>query len=822
MPRHRYATYTSHADDWRIYAYTKPPERDKRWKRGNISGVGLVKVGESKVGTNAMRIAGQHRTGAGVDPEIVHLFFEEEIRTPGGKWFADKALHKVLEGAGVKRVSRDNTGNEWFEATIEEVKAAIVALRNGTEVDFQRWQSYEMRPSQRDAVDITDAHFRSARRGAPAKFLWNAKMRFGKTHAAYQLALRMRWKRVLVITYQPAVSDSWKSDLLTHVAFRGWEYLDKDSAPTTKAQLAKIRGPLVWFVSFQDLFGTDDDGAVKRRNKLIHDTQWDCIIIDEYHFGAWRENAREIFDPSERKAVAGLQEGSLRPAQMGLNSQRFLYLSGTPFRAITFGEFNSTETFNWTYVDEQEQKQALAAAGAPNPYEELPALRLMTYELSGLAEQFADEGYNSFSLSEFFRATKNDARNRYEFENPNRVVAFLDLIRGKNREHQRVQIKADSPRAPFPFEGVDYRDSVKHSVWYLPDVASCHAMGDMLRSYPGFSRYVVTVAAGSSAGQGAKALKPVREAIQEVDDEGLDGTITLTCGKLLTGVTVPDWGAILMLRNLEAPETYFQAAFRVQSPCSSRLPDGTLAPGYKTDSYVFDFNPNRALSVVGQYALTQAAATGDDPKDVLGKLLQFLPIFKYGEGAMASVDVRQVIATATRDVAQRALDAKWKSSLLVHVNDETLGALASDPSLLAALANVRSLDGSTKDLDVVLSKNAKLRKAARQKGKDKLTKKQQADLKNVEKQLSDLKEKMKDLTATIPAFMYVSDLREKTLQEVIDTTEPDLFLKVTGLTLEMFVKMKDLGVFNGVNIDLSVDRFRVEEEPSFTYFKPLK
>lgn len=275
-----------------------------------------------------------------------------------------------------------------------------------------------------------------------------------------------------------------------------------------------------------------------------------------------------------------------------------------------------------------------------------------------------------------------------------------------------------------------------------------------------------------------------------------------------------------MLRNLEAPESYFQAAFRVQSPRSSRLPDGTLAPGYKSDVYVFDFNPNRALSLVGQYALTQAGATGDEPRDVLGKLLQFLPIFKYGEGAMSSVDVRQVLSAATRDVAQRALDAKWKSALLVNINDETLRALADDERLLSALAKVRSLAGATEDLDVVLSKNEKLRKAARRKGKGKLTKKQRDELKETDKQLDQLKKKMKDLTATIPAFMYLTDLREKTLQEVIETTEPELFEKATGMTREVFVKMRDLGVLNGVNIDLSVDRFREEEEPSFTYFKP--
>ena len=189
---------------------------------------------------------------------------------------------------------------------------------------------------------------------------------------------------------------------------------------------------------------------------------------------------------------------------------------------------------------------------------------------------------------------------------------------------------------------------------------------------------------------------------------------------------------------------------------------------------------------------------------------------------MAAVDLRQVIATATRDVAQRALDAKWKSHLLVRVTDETLNALSTDAALMDALGGVRSLRGTTKDLELVLSKNSKLKEAVRKKGKDSLTKKQQADLKAVEKQLSDLRDKMKDLTATIPAFMYVSDIRERTLQELIDTEEADLFRKVTGLAIDAFVKMKDLGIFNGVNIDLSVDRFREEEEPSFTYFKQME
>ncbi|WP_395161633.1 DEAD/DEAH box helicase family protein, partial [Ilumatobacter sp.] len=571
MARERYGDYTSHPDDWRIYAYTKSPERLKRWKRGDGGGVGLIKVGESKAGRNAKRIAGHNRTGAGVDPEIEELILEEEVKTPSGAWFSDKALHKVLEGAGVKRIASDNTGDEWFEATIEEVRAAIIALRTGTEVDFQRWQNFKMRPSQEKAVDATEAYFSGAKDTDTVKFLWNAKMRFGKTHAAYQLAMRMKWKRLLVITYQPAVADSWRTDLLTHAAFKGWEYVDKDTAPTTKAGLAKITAPLAWFVSFQDLFGTDGDGAVKKRNKLVHEMAWDCIVIDEYHFGAWRENAREMYDPSERKSVGALQNASFRPDQTGLSANRFLYLSGTPFRAITFGEFSTEEMFNWSYVEEQAAKQEDGASG-PNPYEELPTLSVMTYELGSLTEEFADGSNNAFSLTDFFKATRNEANGGYEFENQNRVVAFLHLIKGHKRTHQLKQLSADADAAPFPFEGTDYGDAVMHSVWYLADVAACHAMGELLASKPKFSQYKIVVAAGSSVGQGAKALKPVRRAISESTEAGLEGSITLTCGKLLTGVTVREWGAILMLRNLQAPASYYQASFRVQSPRSSRLP----------------------------------------------------------------------------------------------------------------------------------------------------------------------------------------------------------------------------------------------------------
>jgi len=281
---------------------------------------------------------------------------------------------------------------------------------------------------------------------------------------------------------------------------------------------------------------------------------------------------------------------------MGLTAAHYLYLSGTPFRAITNGEFTEDAIFNWTYVDEQSEKAGWSDADGPNPYVELPRMEMYAYEMGQDAAAWAAEGeFNGFSLTEFFKAKKVDPKSNasgpgaYVFEDPTQVSEFLEMLRGKLSEEMKTLI-ITGQKPPFPYESAVFKDAVKHSVWYLPDVAACHAMRDLLDAHPFFSGFEVVVAAGAKARQGAAAKPPVEAAIGKATKTNGSGSITLSCGKLMTGVTIREWGAILMLRSLKSPETYFQAAFRIQSPWAYRDAEGNLDVR-KPTCYVFEFDP---------------------------------------------------------------------------------------------------------------------------------------------------------------------------------------------------------------------------------------
>ncbi len=594
-----------------VYAYTVPGRKDERWTRSTgqvpVSGRGLIKVGETTKASAAERIKQQLNTAypglVGVD-----VLLEQEAKRADGTWFGDRDVHRALVAAGIARV-----GGEWFEATIDEVKAAIVSVKSGTEFQSHRTHDFPMRPEQETAVALTAGRFTAhgpvERDGVkrPSRFLWNAKMRFGKTFTTYQLAREMGWKRVLVLTYKPVVQSAWRDDLLSHVDFDGWEFVDRSTSNDDRGKVADSADPVVWFASFQDLSGKNAEGQVKSHNETIHLTDWDCIVLDEYHFGAWRDGARELYDPSDKKLAESEEPDEWVTAEddLGLSSDHILYLSGTPFRAITNGEFSEDEVFNWTYVDEQSSKEVWDDTDGPNPYADLPGMQMFAYEMGSGASAQADDGeFDGFSLSEYFKAYRADPEDTsskvgpgsYVFSDPTRVSEFLEMLRGKLSEQMKMNlIGGTSKKAPFPYESPDFADAIQHSVWYLADVGACHAMADMLRAHPYFSGFVIHVAAGPKAGMGANAKPPVEQAVKRADKENASGSITLSCGKLMTGVTIREWGAILMLRSLKSPETYFQAAFRVQSPWSVRGHDGSVTV-LKDPVYVFEFDPNRALA----------------------------------------------------------------------------------------------------------------------------------------------------------------------------------------------------------------------------------
>ena len=805
----------------RLYVYTVIGKDAEPWERNFgsslVTGTGLVKVGQTTKSTARARIRQQLGTAYPGLKGVTILLDELAVRENGSE-FSDHDVHAALVAAGVNRI-----GGEWFEATLDEVRAAVQTVKSGIAYQPKRAQSFGMRPEQQAAVDLTTQYFQRHIGPQAPRFLWNAKMRFGKTFTTYQLAKAMGGERVLVLAFKPAVATSWPDDLVSHVDFDGWLYVDKNSTDAERYEAADWDGPVVWFASLQDLGGRDAEGQIKARNEVIHLVEWDAIVLDEYHFGAWRDSARELYDPTDKEVpedvptsdedddVTTLDEVT---DELQVRAKHYLYLSGTPFRAITNGEFTEDAIFNWTYVDEQREKSEWDDAQGPNPYITLPQMEMYTYDMGTGAQDYAADGeFNGFSLNEFFAATKAP-EGHYVFSRPDEVGEFLEMLRGKMSEQMKLQVLAQD-KPPFPYEAVRFKDAIKHSVWYMNSVAACFAMADMLRVHPFFSQFDVVIAAGSKAGQGAAALPPVEAAIEDVKKGGGVGSITLSCGKLMTGITVREWGAILMLRSLKSPESYFQAAFRVQSPWASRDAEGTLDLR-KPVCYVFEFDPNRALSLVAEYG-SKLATTGDaTPAQAIGELINYLPIFGFAGGAMTKLDANAVLDWATAGVGAAALARRWNSPLLVAVNERTLQAVLNQPTLMESLENIEDFRVLVDHAAEVVTNTKDLKKLKRNQG-GKLTPEQRKSEKETISKRKEIREKLQKFLAKIPVFMYTTDFREEALKHVIESLDSDLFERVTGLTIEDFKTLNQIGLFNAQHLNDAIYQFKRFESASLDY-----
>lgn len=800
----------------RIYVYTVVGKDAEPWERVQgstmVTGAGLLKVGQTTKGTARARIKQQLNT-AYPGLKGVSILYDEPAVGANGQEFSDHDVHAALVAAGVNR-----TGGEWFEATLEEVEAAVQVVRSGVDYQPQRTQSFGMRPEQRAAVELTSTYFRNHAGAKAPKFLWNAKMRFGKTFTTYQLAKEMGWKRVLVLTFKPAVATAWHDDLVSHVDFDGWRYVDKESSEAERDDAADYDGPVVWFASLQDLGGRDTAGNIKAKNEVIHLIDWDAIVLDEYHFGAWRDSARALYDPAD-KVQAELDEPDEQVTvedlaeELAVKADHYLYLSGTPFRAITDGEFTEDAIFNWTYVDEQREKAEWDHPAETNPYITLPRMEMYSYDMGKDAEDYAaDEEFNGFSLNEFFKATKT--ADGYEFERPDEVSEFLEMLRGKLSDQMKLQVLTQD-KPPFPYEAVRFKSAVKHAVWYMNNVAACFAMAELLERHPFFSQFEIVIAAGSKAGQGMAALPPVERAIEDVKKGDGVGSITLSVGKLMTGVTVREWGAIFMLRSLKSPESYFQAAFRVQSPWAYRDAEGNLDLR-KPVCFVFEFDPNRALSLIAEYG-SKLATTGDTtPSQAIGELINYLPIFGFTGGAMTQLDATAVLDWASAGVGAAALARRWNSPLLVDVNEHTLSAVLAQPALMEALENVEDFRALVDNAHTVITNTKDLKKAKRDQD-GKLTPEQKKQQSETAKQRADIREKLQKFLAKIPVFMYTTDYREEALKHVIESLDSELFERVTGLSVADFKTLNHLGLFNAQHLNHAIYQFKRFESASLDY-----
>jgi len=644
--------------------------------------------------------------------------------------------------------------NATTSLTSTDVKTVLTELRTGNKLTGTHHETFPMRWEQAEAVNKTHAYFHSIwneEMQAVPRFLWNAKMRFGKTFTTYQLAKKLETKRVLVVTFKPAVEDAWQTDLESHTDFDGWQYLSRSSG-SDPTQIDREK-PVVYFGSFQDLLGRDDAGNIKPKNEWLHAVNWDLVVFDEYHFGAWRETAKELFE-GEDDAVAK-KEAKLEYAAglegvnedlsvlsekesefLPITTKAYLYLSGTPFKALATGEFIEEQIFNWTYTDEQRAKEEFTERnpGKWNPYGALPQLRLLTYQMPDELLAVASGGeFDEFDLGEFFAAVGTGVG--AQFKHKSDVQKWLDIIRGSYAP-QTVESLKTGTRPPFPYSDVRLLPYLQHAFWFLPNVAACQAMANLLaEKHNTFWRgYKVVVAAGAAAGIGLDALPPVRSAI----GSGFETkTITLSCGKLTTGVTVPQWSSILMLRNLKSPETYFQAAFRVQSPWSIKNPNGDNPDEeeiLKPVCFVFDFAPTRALRQLSEYGI--GLSPGEpNPENAVKDLVSFLPVLAYDGANMTQIDAGGILDIAMAGTSATLLARKWESALLVNVDNDTLRRIINNDEAMAAVERIegwRSLGDNI--IETIINKSDKV-KGLKKKGKDgDLTAKEKKELSAEEKE----------------------------------------------------------------------------------------
>lgn len=784
---------------------------------------GLLKVGYTTIDVQS-RVAQQYPTKKPGKPPYRILLEESAMRSDGTS-FTDREVHRWLREQDVS-----NPEGEWFACPVNKVKAAVIALRTRQLNEENRTLDFSMRPEQKEAVEKTAAYFKRAMKQDPEKtphFLWNAKMRFGKTFAAYQLAKKMGWRKVLVMTFKPAVQHAWESDLKQHVDFAGWQFISPGGLTYEEADKSK---PFVCFGSFQDYLGRNrSTGGIKTKNEWVHATNWDCVILDEYHFGSWRKRAKELFlneydkEIMEENAAILKEEGypdiDFDEEIMPITTNAYLYLSGTPFRAIATGEFIEEQIFNWTYADEQRAKHEWR--GEDNPYACLPRMVLMTYQLPDTIKEIAMQGeFDEFDLNVFFSADGNGENAKFKYEDD--VQKWLNLIRGAFQATAIDNLKLGAKKPLLPFSDVRLLNVLSHTLWFLPGVASCYAMRSLLAQKQNrfYHDYEVIVAAGSSAGIGKAALPPVLKAMEEPLKTK---TITLTCGKLTTGVTVKPWTGIFMLRNSASPETYFQAAFRVQSPWTVMNPDDN-APNreeiIKKECYVFDFAPDRALRQIVDYSC-ELNVEEPDPEKKVAEFISFLPVLAYDGSRMKQIDAAGILDMATSGTSATLLARRWESALLVNVDNGTLQRLLSNEAAMKALMSIEGFRNLNQDIEMIINKSEAVKKARREKNDEEMNKREKKQLTEEEKEYKSkrkqIQEKLIKFATRIPLFMYLTDYRERTLRDVITKLEPGLFKKVTGLTVNDFELLVSLDVFNSSLMNDAVYKFKRYEDASLVY-----
>ncbi len=714
----------------------------------------------------------QYTQTAGIAYDL--LYTEVAIYAEKGiiKAFSDTEVHNVLLRSGIKRkiFDKENKANEWFITDLETVKKAIKAVKEGKEylsiAEISHGQNpIIFRPEQKEAIEKTKKQFKKSN-----EMLWFAKMRFGKTLSALQVVKELDFTRTLILTHRPVVDKGWFEDFgKIFYDSPNFQYGSKNKGnkfKTLERQCREDKSKYIYFASMQDLRGAELVGGNFDKNEEIFSTYWDFIIVDEAHEGTQTELGKNVLNELKKEKT------------------KVLYLSGTPFNLLD--KYKEDEIYTWDYVMEQKAKADWDKIhfGDPNPYASLPRLNIFTYDLGKLLNDFVDEDV-AFNFREFFRVDEYG-----EFIHKKDVLSFLNLICKEDKESN------------YPYSTKEYRDNFRHSLWMVPGVKEAKALSRMLQSHPVFSQFKIVNVAGDGDEEepNEEALKKVEKAITDKPHETY--TITLSCGRLTTGVSVKAWTAVFMLSGSHntSASSYMQTIFRVQTPA-------TINGKVKEECFVFDFAPDRTLKVIAETAKVSAKAgkTKDSDKVVMGEFLNFCPIISVHGSQMKSYDVNGMLEQLKKVYIERVVRNGFEDGYLYN-NDKLMKLGEID---LEEFNNLKKIIGTTKampksgDIDI----NQQGFTDEEYEELEKANKKKKKELTEEEKRLLEERKKRKKnrdtaisilrgISIRMPLLIYGADIsdEEKELSidnftELVDDQSWQEFMP-KGVTKEVFENFK--------------------------------
>ena len=763
---------------------------------GDDTGAALAAPNSDVLNQAAKARIDQYTKTAGISYELLHTELTFYIRGGHICSFNDKQVHNVLERSGVKR-KEFKGATEWYSCDLETVKRAIAAIKEGKdslgagEVTHTE-NPIILRPEQKDAVERTLKQFRRGN-----QMLWNAKMRFGKTLCALRVAKEMGAVRTIIVTHRPVVDASWFEDFgKTFHDSPEWHYGSHNKGESF-ASLQRLAGQgkkYVYFASMQDMRGSKEVGGKFDKNNEIFSTTWDLVIVDEAHEGTQTELGKAVLE------------------QLISKNTKILRLSGTPFNLLD--DHKEEEVFTWDYVMEQKAKidWEINHLGDTNPYASLPAIHIYTYDLGRLMSEYSDEE-KAFNFREFFR-TREDG----SFVHERDIDHFLSLL------------TTDDEDSLYPYSNDKFRQIFRHTLWILPGIKAAKALSRKLAEHPVFGLFnVVNVAGdGDEEEESRDALELVNKAIGSDPDQSY--TITLSCGRLTTGVSVKPWTGVFMMAGAYSTSAagYMQTIFRVQTPYTH---NGRM----KTDCYAFDFAPDRTLRVLAETAKVshKAGKQTEDDRKLLGDFLNFCPIIAIDGGQMKQYKVETMLAQLKRAQIEKVVQDGFENGALY--NDELLKLTDVE---LKEFDDLKGIIGKTKAMpksgDIDINRQGLTNEQYEE--KEQLEKKKKKDLTPEEKKrLDELKAKgdqrreaisiLRGISIRMPLMLYGAEMvdedKELTIDnfaKLMDDQSWEEFMP-RGVTKQVFARFKryyDPDIFREAGKRIRemarmADKFTIEE-----------